>query len=189
MSRDLIFSESSKHFHPLPLTSLLCSNSLLPVHGGVRRVSPGDPCHHTTPHHKPGEQDSMLCPRLYLHIGLLCVHQLLDDFSEAIRIRQVAGQGPRRWVLALPRSFHAGGLGGVKTPTQRSDLFGTLRGDKSGKCTGDCPLLSTAQQGHNQCLHPHLGSSWADGCIRCKPLYHLRCRQGRSELARFSIST
>ena len=87
------------------------------------------PCQHTAGHHKrgAGNQD---CIIRYLHIGLLCVHELLDYFSEAICIREVASQWPRRRVLTLPWSFHAVGLGVVKIPTQRGDLLSTLGGNK-----------------------------------------------------------
>lgn len=175
MSRDLIFPEFSKHFHSFPLPSSSAAIYFFECMVGSRGRYPGTPA--TTPlatTDRMRQQDSMHCPLLYLHIGLLCVHQLLDDFSEAIRIRQVAGQRPWRWALALPRSFHAGGLGGVKTPTQHSDLFGTLRGDKSGKCIRRCPLLSTAHEGHK--LSPSLpgnllgGTSRTDGFIRRQPL-------------------
>jgi hypothetical protein len=69
----------------------------------------------------------------YLHIGLLCVHKLLDDFSKAVCIRQVAGQRPGRWVLTFPWCLHAFGLGVVEAPAQCSDLFSTLRDDKRWK--------------------------------------------------------
>ena len=87
------------------------------------------PCQHTAGRHRKGagNHDSIFC---YLHIGLLCVHELLDDFSEAICIREVASQWPRRRVLTLPWSFHALGLGVVKIPTQCGDLLSTLGGNK-----------------------------------------------------------
>lgn len=161
MSRDLIFPESSKHFLPPPPLlppSLLCSSSL-PVHGGVRRASPRNPCRRTTGRHRPGERAGKHA-LLYLHVGLLCVHQLLDDFSEAIRIRQVAGQGPWRWGLALPRSFHAARLGGVKTPAQRGDLFRTLRGDKRWGNAQDTVRYYPLPTKDANCRHPCPGISW-----------------------------
>lgn len=96
---------------------------------------PGDPCRHTAGHHRETEQARTRAVSRYLHVGLLRVHQLLDDFPEAICIREVASQWPRRWVPSPPRPFHAVTLRVVETPTQHGDLLCTLRDGEMGKIT------------------------------------------------------
>lgn len=131
-SRESKFCKPAQLLHPLALPG-----SNVPLQGaGVSLVSGRVlgrynqeplPAHSWPPQEGCGESRRHLP---YLHIGLLCVHELLDDFAEAICIREVASQWPRRRVLTLPRSFHAVGLGVVKIPTQRGDLLGTLGGNK-----------------------------------------------------------
>lgn len=138
---------------PFPVFSAATHFSKEQVHLPHARQSPGSSLGTPRPHttgcrgreDRAGRTHGIF---RYLHVGLLRVHQLLDDLPEAIGIREVAGQRPRRRVLAVPRSFHAVSLGVVKTPAQRSDLFSALRDDTRGHS----PLFSTAHQGHGQGL-------------------------------------
>ena len=102
---------------------------------GVRADVTWGPCRQTASHPRETEQERTCSTFRYLHIGLLRVHQLLDDFPEAICIGEVASQRPQRWVPSPPRPFHAVALRVAETPTQRSDLFRTLRDGETGGIT------------------------------------------------------
>lgn len=75
----------------------------------------------------------MPSPSLYLHVRLLRVYKLLDDFSEAICIREVPSRRPGRWVLALRGCFHGAGARAVEAPAELGDLFSALRDNKKGE--------------------------------------------------------
>lgn len=129
---------------PSPLSSSALSPSWAAIHHfkGSSTMSwcsgqmwPGDPCRHAAGHHRETEQARTRAVSRYLHVGLLRVHQLLDDFPEAICIREVASQRPRRWVPSPPRPFHAVTLRVVETPTQHGDLLCTLRDGETWKIT------------------------------------------------------
>lgn len=135
-SQESKFLESSQFFYPLNLPTLPCSN--LPQGAHVYILSG------RCPRQRQSQASTSLtssstkgcaCPTTshYLHIRLLCVYKLLDDFPEAICIWEVTSQRPGRWVMALCWCFHTVGVGVVQVPAKLRNLVSALRDDERGK--------------------------------------------------------